>query len=84
VELRAECLTDRRRDGHEFLREIVDSVAQAVTQARSREERAHTLRGAVEAIGQDASDSIRGFLLGRGALELLRGLGWLTDKTYQA
>ena len=31
---------------------IIERVAETVAQARSREERAHTLGGAIEAIGQ--------------------------------
>jgi len=50
-------------------------MAQAVTQARSREERAHTFDRAVEAIGEDTPDPIRRLLLGRRALERLIRLG---------
>ena len=48
-------------------------MAQAVAQACPREQRPHTLGGAVEAIGQDAADPIRRLLLERGALKLLIG-----------
>jgi hypothetical protein len=49
-------------------------VTQAVAQACSGEECVHTLGGAVEASGENPLDSIRGFLLGCRALELLIGL----------
>jgi hypothetical protein len=49
-------LTERRRDGHEFLRELEERVAQAGAQAHPREQGAQTFRGAVEAIGEDPSD----------------------------
>jgi hypothetical protein len=74
VELRTECLTDRGREGHEFLRELGERVAQAVAQARSGEERAHMLGGAVEAIGEDPFDPVRRLPLDRRALE--RAVGW--------
>src|SRR5258706_11640730 len=50
-------------------------MAQAVAQARSREERAPTFDRAVEAIGQDASDPIRRLLVERRLLKLLIRLG---------
>jgi len=50
-------------------------VAEAIAQARSREEHAHTLGGTVEAIGQHPSDPIGRLLVDRRALELLIGLG---------
>ena len=56
VELRAQRLTHRGRDGRKFARELVDGVAQAVAQARSREERPYTLGGAIEAIDEDPFD----------------------------
>ncbi len=49
-------------------------MAQAVAQARSRKERPHTLRGAVEAIDEDPFDPVRRLLLGRHALKLNIGL----------
>ena len=74
VELRAECLTDRRRDGREFCGELVDGVAEAVAETRPREQRPHTAGRAVKAIGQDASDSIRRLVLERCTLKLPIGL----------
>src|SRR6266436_4971515 len=56
VQLRAQGLADRRRDGGQFPRELVERVAQTVPQARTRKERAHALGGTVEAIRQDAPD----------------------------
>jgi hypothetical protein len=50
-------------------------MAETIAEACTREQRPHTAGRAVEAIGQDASGSIRWFLLGRGASELLIGLG---------
>src|SRR4029434_7572112 len=73
VELRPECLTDRGRNGHEFLWELEERVAQAGAHAYARKERAHALGRAVEAIGQDPPDSIRRLLLGRRALKLPTG-----------
>ena len=75
VELRTKGLTDRGRDGHEFLRELGECVAQAGAQARSREERAQTLRGAVKAIGEHPSDPIGRLMLECRALKLPMGLG---------
>jgi hypothetical protein len=50
-------------------------VAQAVTKACSREEGAHALGGAVEAIDEDTSDPIRRLLLRCYTLKLAIGLG---------
>jgi hypothetical protein len=75
VKPRAQSPTDRRRDRRQFLWELGDSMTQAVAQACSREECVQTLRGAVEAVSQDASDPIRRLLLGRCAAELLVRLG---------
>src|SRR5713101_6976504 len=50
-------------------------MAEAVAQARAREEHAHTFDRAVKAIGEDTPDPIRRLLLGRRALELLIRLG---------
>ena len=69
VELCLEGLTDRGRDGHEFLRELEERVAQAGAETCPGEECAHTVGRAVKAIRQDAPDPIRGLLLGRGTLK---------------
>src|SRR5262249_17935235 len=74
VELRAERLTERGRDGGEFLREFEECVAQTGAQTRSRKQRPQTLGSAVEAIGEDPFDPIRRFLLQRGALKRAIGL----------
>jgi len=74
VKLRAQGLADRRRDRHQFLWELVERVAQAVAEARSRKQRAHALGGTVEPIGQNAPDPIGWLLLDRRALERLIGL----------
>ncbi len=50
-------------------------MAQAVPEACPREERAHAFGGAIEAIGQDASDAIGRLLDERRTLEHLLGLG---------
>src|SRR5262245_37959954 len=71
VELRAECFTHWRCDGHQFLRELEEGVAQARAYAYSRKQCPQTLGRAVEAIRQDASHAIRWLLLGRRALEHL-------------
>ena len=75
VELRAECLPHRRRDGHQFLRELEERVAETGADTRSREERAHALGRAVEPVGQDSADPIGWLLLNRCTLELLIRLG---------
>src|SRR5262249_46297737 len=75
VKLRTERLADWRRDRCEFLRELEECVVQAVPEAGPREERAHALGGAVEAIGQDAADTIGRLLGERRVLEYLVGLG---------
>src|SRR4029434_3258250 len=63
VELGAQGFADRGRDGHEFAGQLVDRVAETVPQARTREQRPHTTRRAVKAIGQDAADAIQRLLL---------------------
>jgi hypothetical protein len=57
-----------------FPREFVECVTQAITQAHSRKQRAHTLGRTVEPIDQNAPDPIGWLLLNRRALELLIGL----------
>ena len=74
VELRAECLTDRRRDGCQFLREFGERVAETVTEMRSRKQRPHALDGTVKAICEDAPHSIGRLLLERRALKHAIGL----------
>src|SRR5215471_14175658 len=74
MELRAECLTERGRDGGEFLREFEERVAQTGAEARSRKQRPQTPGGAVEAIGEDPFDPVRRLLLRCGALKLTIGL----------
>jgi hypothetical protein len=54
-------------------------MAQAVAQARPREQRPQTLRGAVEAIGQDAPDPMGRLVLPHHSLELLIRLGKCSD-----
>jgi hypothetical protein len=75
VELGAERLTERGRDGHEFLREFEERMAQAGAEAHSRKQRPQTFVGAVEAIGEDPFDPVRRLLLERRALKLAIGLG---------
>jgi hypothetical protein len=53
----------------------MECVAQAVAETRPREECAHALGGAVEAIGQHASDVIGRLLVDYRTLERLIGLG---------
>jgi len=74
VPLGAQGRADRRRDRHQFLRDLVEGVAQAVAEACTREQRPPTADRAVEAIGQDASDPIRRRLLDRCPLQLPIGL----------
>jgi len=74
VELRPECLTDWGRNGHEFLRELEERVAQADAEAHPREKGAPALGRAVEPVDQDASDALGGLLVNRGTLHLLIGL----------
>jgi hypothetical protein len=73
MELGAQSLADRRRDRRQFPGELVDRVAETIAEARLRKQCPHALDGAVEAIGENAPDPIRGLLLGRGALELAIG-----------
>jgi hypothetical protein len=75
VELGAQGRADRGGAGRQWLRELAERVAETIAHARSRGEHAQTLGGAVEAVGQDPSDPIRGVLVGRRALERLRRLG---------
>jgi len=75
VALRAQGLADRGGESHEFLRELLERVAQAMAKARPREQRPHTFDRAVEAIREDAPDPIRRLLLQGRALKLLIGLG---------
>jgi len=62
VELCAECRTDRRRDGDQFLRELQERVAQAEAETCSWKQGPQTLGDAVKAIGEDPPDPI-GWLL---------------------
>jgi len=75
VELGVQGLTDRGGDGGEFPRELIECVAEAVAETRPREECAHALGGAVEAIGQHASDALGWLLDDCRAWERLTGLG---------
>src|SRR5215831_10948261 len=75
VELCPECLTDRGRNGHEFLRELEERVAETMAETRTREKGAHALGRAVKPVDQDSSDPIRRLLLGRRALKHLIRLG---------
>ena len=58
VELRAPRLAHRRCDGHQFLRELEERVAQAGAHAYAREQRPQTLGCAVEAIGEGPFDPV--------------------------
>jgi hypothetical protein len=75
VELCASCLTDWGRESHEFLRELEEGVAQTAAETCPRQQPPHTLRGAVEAIGEPSSDPIQRLLLGCRAWKLPLGLG---------
>ena len=75
VALRAESLAHRRRDRREFAGELVEGVAETVTEAHSWKQCAHVLGRTIEAIGQDSPDTIGRLLLERRVLELLVGLG---------
>jgi len=75
VELGAQGLADRGGEGGEFPRELIECVAEAGAETRPREERAHALGGAVEAIGQNASDALGWLLVDCRAWERLIGLG---------
>src|SRR5215475_11242490 len=66
---------ERRRNGSEFSRELIDRMAQAVAKTCLRKECPHALGRAIEAICQDPTDPIGWFLLKRCALELLIGSG---------
>ena len=69
VELGAQGLAHRRRDRHQFGGQLIERVAETVAEACSREQRPHTARRAVKAIGQDAADPIRRLLLERRLLK---------------
>src|SRR5215470_5977460 len=56
VELGAQGFADRGGDGCQFLRELIERVAQTIAEARSWKERPHALGGAIEAIGEDPFD----------------------------
>ena len=58
VELRAQGLADRGRARRQFLRELIDGMAQAVAEACPREQRPHTTGRTIEAIGEDPPDPI--------------------------
>jgi hypothetical protein len=58
VELRAQRLAHRGRDGDQFLWELDQRVAQAGAHAYARKERAHAFGGAVKPIGEDSFDSV--------------------------
>ena len=75
VELRAQLLAYGRRNRYKFGGQLVDRVAQTVTEACSREQRPHALRSAVEAIGEHPFDPIGRLLVERRTLEHLIGLG---------
>ena len=75
MEPRAERLTHWRRDRRQFLRKLVERVAQAEAQACTREQRPQTAGRAVKAISQDASDPIGRLMLVCRALKLPIGLG---------
>jgi hypothetical protein len=75
MEQRAQGFADRGRDGREFLRERGERVTEAIPEACPCKQRPHALDGAVEAIGEDPSDSIGRLLLERRALKRPIGLG---------
>src|SRR5262249_30021514 len=63
VELRAQRLAHWGRDGHEFLRELEERVAQAGAHTDARKERPQTLDRAVKAIGEGPFNAVRRLLL---------------------
>ena len=73
VKLRASRLAHRRRERRALPRELMDRMAAAVVQARSRQEHPHTLGGAVKAIAEDPFDPVRRLLLGGLAVQRLIG-----------
>jgi hypothetical protein len=75
VELRTECLTDRGRDGREFLRELGDGVTETVAHAYARKQGLHTLGGAVKAIDENPFNPVRRLMVERRTLKLLIRLG---------
>ena len=75
VELRAACRADRRRDGHTFLRKLIERVAHTVAEACVWTQRPHALRGTVKAIRQDTPGLTGRLLLARCVLEPLIRLG---------
>jgi len=75
VKLRAQHLTDRRRDRRKFLRELVERVPQAGAETRPRKECAQARGGTVEPVAQNPPDPIGRVLPGCGALKPAVGLG---------
>src|SRR5919108_493654 len=75
VELGAQGLADRGRDGHALAGQLVERVAETVAQACTRAQLPHTTRRAVKAIGQDAADAIQRLLLARRLVKLAVRLG---------
>ena len=60
---------------HQFARQLVERVAQAVAQASPWKQRPHTPGGAVKAIGESAVDPVRRLMLEGSALKHAIGLG---------
>ena len=75
MELRAQGRADRGGDGGEFPRELIAYEAEAGAETRPREECAQARSGAVEAIGQNASDALGWLLVDCRAWERL--IGWV-------
>jgi hypothetical protein len=80
VALHAACLPHRRRDGHQFLRELEKRVAETGADTGSREERAQALGHAGAPVAHDAADPRGWLLVHRCPLARLirRGKGWRT------
>ena len=75
MELRPQALTDRSGEAHQFARQLVQRVAQAVAQACPWKQGPHTADGAVEAIGEGTPHAIRGLLFQGRLLKYAVGLG---------
>jgi hypothetical protein len=70
-------LADRGRNGSQFLRELDERVAEAVAEARTREERPQALGRAVKAVCQDTLDPIDPYRRHRFPAEIISHCVWL-------
>src|SRR6266568_1507769 len=75
VELRTQPLAHWSRHAHQFARQLIEGVAQAIAQASSWKQRPHTAGGAVKAIGEGALYLVRRLNLKGRVLKVAIGRG---------